>query len=212
MYARAVDDAAARLCALRREKWERLILAAVALVCAILAAAVLPELAVPLLVGGLAIGVLGLQALFRHWDLVERLSGERAAYVIPEVLASAAREARIERRHSFAAVIRSHLPKPGLVSGARVAAAADELEALARELDDRGLALDPAAAVACMRLLTNVVESPLFNSELPSEELRSRVRQIRSGFTAHEATLDRPAPQELADTVGARFTRAAGGQ
>ncbi len=63
-------------------------------------------------------------------------------------------------------------------------AAADELEALARDLDDRRLVLEPAAAVACMRLLTSIDASPLFDSALPPEDLRSRVYQIRSGFEA----------------------------
>ncbi len=184
MYARAVDDAAARLRALRREKREDFGLAALAVVLAVVAAAFLPELALPLLVGGLAIGVLGLRALFRRWDLVERLSGERDAYVIPEVLAYASHEADIERRQTFAAMIRSHQAQPGLVSRAGVMAAADELDALARDLDDRRLALDPASAVACMRLLTGIDGSPLFNSALPPEDLRSRVYQIRSGFKA----------------------------
>ena len=184
MYARAVDDAALRLRALRREKREDFGLAALAVVLALVAAAFFPELALPLLVGGLATGVLGLRALFRRWDLVERLSGERDAYVIPEVLAYASHEADIERRQTFAAMIRSHQAQPGLVSRAGVMAAADELDALARDLDDRRLALDPASAVACMRLLTGIDGSPLFNSALPPEDLRSRVYQIRSGFKA----------------------------
>ncbi len=184
MYARVVDDAAAHLRALRRERREDFGLAALATVLAIAAAAYRPELALPLLAGGLAIGVLGVRAVFRHWDLVERLSGERDAYVIPEVLACASHEADVERRQTFAAMIRSHLLQPGLVGTPRVMAAADELEALARDLDDRGLVLDPAAAVACMRLLTGIDASPLFNSALPPEDLRSRVYQIRSGFKA----------------------------
>ena len=65
----------------------------------------------------------------------------------------------------------------------QVVTAAEELQALARELDDSGLALDPAA-VACKRLLANICESPRCNSALPFDELRSRVRQIRSGLTA----------------------------
>jgi hypothetical protein len=183
MYARAVDDAAARLNVLRHEMWGRLSVAALALAFAVVAAALLPELAVPLLFGGLAMGVLALQALFRHWDLVDRLSGDRDAYVIPEVLAYASREAEIERRQSFAALIRRHLPQHGFAGEEQVVAAADELEALASDLDDRELVLDPAAAVACMRLLTDFAESPPFNT-LPSEVLRWRVRQIRSGFAA----------------------------
>ncbi len=61
-------------------------------------------------------------------------------------------------------------------------AAADELEALARDLDDRRLTLDPAAAIACLRLVTGIHRSPLFNPALPADDLRSRVHQIRSGF------------------------------
>jgi hypothetical protein len=163
-------------------KWGDLGLAALAFGLAVAATQVRPALALPLLVGGLAVGALGMRALWRRWDLVERLAGEGDAYVIPEILAYASREATMERRHSFAALIRSRLPHPGLVSEARVVAVADELEALASELDDSALALDPAAAVACMRLLSDVAESPLLNPALPHEELRSRVRQIRSGF------------------------------
>jgi len=64
----------------------------------------------------------------------------------------------------------------------RIVAAADELEALVTELDDDDLAIDPACAVACVRLLSDLAGSPLLNPERPPEELRSRVRQIRSGF------------------------------
>jgi hypothetical protein len=182
MYARAVDDAAARIRALRQEELGDLGLAALALALACAATQVRPALAVPLFLGGLAVAALGIRALWRRWDLVERLAGERDAHVIPEVKTYASREATIERRHNFAALIRSYLPQPGLPVVQRIAAAADELEALAAELDDAALELDPALAVACMRLLSDVAESPLLNSALPPEELRSRVRQIRSGF------------------------------
>jgi hypothetical protein len=191
MYARAVDDAEIRLRSLRREKREDFGLAACALGLAVVAAEVRPALALPLFIGGASVGALGLRALWRRWDLVERLSTERDAYVIPEVLAYASREAEIDRRQSFAALIRSRLPQPGLVSDARVVAAAEELEALARELEDGRLAFDPAAAVACMRLLTDLGESPLLNPMLPQEDLRSRIRQIRAGFgpPAEQATV-----------------------
>ena len=61
-------------------------------------------------------------------------------------------------------------------------AVAGELDALAFELEDGDLELDPAAAVACMRLLSDVPRSPLLNRELPTEDLRSRVLRIRCGF------------------------------
>jgi hypothetical protein len=182
MYARAVDDAAARLRALRQEELGDLGLAVLALALACAATQVRPALAVPLFLGGLAVAALGIRALWCRWDLVERLAGERDAHVIPEVMSYASREATMERRHNFAAQIRNQLPPPGLPVLVRIAAVADELEALACELDDAALELDPASAVACMRLLSDPAESPLLNPVLPPEELRSRVCQIRSGF------------------------------
>jgi hypothetical protein len=183
MYARAVEDAAARLRELHREEWEDLTLAVLALALAVAATQVRPALALPLLFGGLVIGVFGMRALLRRWDLVERLAGERDAYVIADVLAFAEREATMERRRTFAALIRSRLSHTRPPFEARVLAARRELEALAAELDDDQFTLEPACAVACLRLLSDVETSPLLNPDLPSEELRSRARKIRSGFT-----------------------------
>ncbi len=194
MYARAVDDGAAKLRALRHEEWEDLGLGAVAVVLAVVATQVWPELALPLFVGGIAVGVKGVRAAWRRWDLVDRLAGHVDAYVIPEVLAYALRHASMERRRTFASFIRSRL----LTSDARIAAVARDLEALATELEDDSLALDPAAAVATMRLLSEP-ESPLLDRAAPTDELRSRVLQIRSGFK----------PQPLASGTDRR--QAAGG-
>src|SRR5262245_11607700 len=183
MYARAVEDASTRLRELQREEWQEFGLAAFAIGLAVAAAVFHPALAVPLFVGGLAVAALGVRALWSRWDLVDRLAGERDAYVIGEVLAHATRETTAERRQAFAALIRVRLdqPEPGVAM--RVRAAAAELEALAGELDDSELALDPARAIACMRLLTDPVASPLLNETLPPDALPSRIRQIRSGFS-----------------------------
>ena len=128
MDARTIDDAGERLRELRQEEWEDLGLAALALGLAVLAARAWPSLALPLFLGGIGVGALGLRALYRRWDLVERLSGERDAYVIPDVLAHAAREATLERRQLSASVIRSTLAAPGPGLEARIADAAEELE------------------------------------------------------------------------------------
>ena len=177
MYARAVDDGAAKLRALRHEEWEDLGLGAVAVGLAVFATQVWPELALPLFVGGIAVGVKGVRAAWRRWDLVDRLAGHVDAYVIPEVLAYASRHASLERRRTFASYVRSRL----LTSDKRIAAVAQDLEALATELEDDSLALDPAAAVATMRLLSEP-ESALLDRAAPTDELRSKVLQIRSGF------------------------------
>jgi hypothetical protein len=179
MYARAVDDAASRLRELRDEERGDLALAALALGLAVAASQVRPELAIPLFLGGLAVGVFGVRALWRRWDLLDRLSGERDAYVIAEVRAFALREATMERRRSCAASIRGRLEEP---LETRITLVADDLEALAAELEDDDLELDPTCAVACVRLVSDIAGSPLLNPALPADEIRSRVRWIRSGF------------------------------
>jgi hypothetical protein len=91
---------------------------------------------------------LGVRALWRHWDLLDRLAGEHDAYVIPQVLAHATRAATPARRHGLASMIRSSLRKAELAREARVVAVAEELEALASELDEKKIesAVDQAIA------------------------------------------------------------------
>jgi hypothetical protein len=180
MYARAVDDAADRLRELRREEWGDFGLAAIALGLAVVGSQARPALAMPLFLAGLTVAGLGVRALWREWDLLDRLAGERHAYVIPQVLAYAAREATTERRRTFAALIRARLQHPAGAVDLRGVSVREELEALATELEDAALSLDPACAVACMRLLTDV-ESPFFAPD-GIADLRARVRQVRAGF------------------------------
>ena len=182
MYARAVDDATERLRGLRQEVCGDLGLAAVALTLAVAVTQINPDLALPLFLGGIGVGVLGVRAVVLRWELVERLAGERDALVIPEVLAYASREATMERRRTFATMLRRELRPSERSTDPRLTVVADELEALACELEDDTLALEPVAAVACMRLLSDVAGSPLFNPSVPVAELRSRIHQIRSGF------------------------------
>jgi hypothetical protein len=188
VYARAVDQADARLRELRQEERGELGLAASALTAGVVATEVLPVLAAPLFIGGLVVGMLGVRALWRRWDLLERLSGERDAHVISEVRAFASRETTMERRLSFAARVRGCLRAVSHANDARLLAVADELDALASELEDGDLALEPASAVDCMRLLSDIGQSPLLNRAVPPEDLRSRIRQIRSGFTPRSSS------------------------
>jgi hypothetical protein len=127
MYARAVDDAAARLRKLRHDEWGNLGLALMSLGSAIAATQLRPALAGPLFIGGLVVGAAGLAALWNHWDLVDRLAIDRNAYVISEVRAYASREATIPRRRMYAARLRSRLQRPGFRLEARVTATAEEL-------------------------------------------------------------------------------------
>jgi hypothetical protein len=181
MYARAVDESASRLRELRQEERGDFGLAALAIAVSLAATQIRPELALPLFLGGFTVGALGVRAAWQRWEIVDRLAGERDAYVISEIRTRAACEATMERRRTLAAHVRTWLREPLLN---RVRDAAVELEALAVELDDDTLSLDPACAVACARLLSDPEQSPLLNVGLPPEELRSRISQIRSGFVS----------------------------
>ena len=191
MYARAIEHATLRLGELRHEEHYRLGLAAVALALAVVASQLQPSLALPLLVGGVVLGILGLRALLLRWELIDGLISDRDAYVIADVVARASDEARMERRRAFAVSIRQVLAAP---QPERLQACEQALQALAAELDDDNLILDPSCAVACMHLVGDHVESPLYNAGLPAEALRWRVAQIRSGFA--------PRPRCAADEAG----------
>jgi hypothetical protein len=179
MDARTVDDAALRLRELRHEEWSDLSLAAAAAGLSLLATQLWPELALPLFLGAFFVAVRGVSAAVRRTELVDGLARERDAYVIGEVRQRAVRDTAPDRRRLFASEIRAALrhPPPG-----GFGRAAPELEALASELDDATLKLDPACAVACERLVRAPYGSPLFNAGVGLDLLYSRVRQIRSGF------------------------------
>jgi hypothetical protein len=181
MYARAVEEAALRLRELRREEWGDLGLALGVMALAIGAAHAHHPLALPLFFGSLTVAGLGVRALWRRWDLVEMLSGERDAYAIAEVLEYAAREATLARRRGYAALIRCSV-RDRSPYDARIVRVSDELERLARELEDATLTLDPVCAVACRRLLSEPDDSPLFDPAVSPEDLLASIRRIRLGL------------------------------
>jgi hypothetical protein len=55
---------------------------------------------------------------------------------------------------------------------------------LAHELAAPAARVEPATAVACRRLVTRPVESPLYNPNLPEEDLRALLLRIRAGITS----------------------------
>lgn len=179
MVARAVQDAEHRLHDLRLETWEDGAVAVAAFALAIAASSVRPSLALPLFVGGLFLAGRTVVALFRRSDLLDRLVGESDAYAIAEVRALAEQQANMASRRWLSKAIRLRLQ---VAENPRVVANADELAALAEELIDPVLELDPACAVACSRLLTDHFSSPLINRALPADDVRSRLAQISAGF------------------------------
>jgi len=199
MVARAVEQADRRLRDLRKEEREDGALAAAAFGLAIAASVVRPEFALPMFVGGLFVAGRGVLAGWRRWDLLDRLVVERDAYAIPEVRARGEQEAGMPNRRWLSLAIRSRLE---LSANPRIADNAGELSALAEELLDPQFVLDPACAAACSRLLTDELSSPLINSGLPAEDVRSRLIQIRSGFRPAELApgvtpSERPGQREI---------------
>ena len=95
--------------------------------------------------------------------------------MIPEVLAYASRETTMERRHRSAALIRSRLKGPAVAFDPEVLEVMEELDALAWELEDDNLALDPVCAVACTRLVSDLSESRLRDPAPWREDICSRV-------------------------------------
>lgn len=152
---------------------------AAAFALAIAATTVRPDFALPLFLGGVFVACRAAVAAWRRSDLLDRLVREHDAYGIPEVRARAGREASMSNRRSLSHAIQCRLALP---ENPRVAMVADELGELAKDLLDPEPELDPACAAACSELLTDEVTSPLINSALPAEDVRSRVLQIRAGF------------------------------
>ena len=98
MVARAVDDAAARLRELRCEQLADFGLALFVLALALAATGLRPEFALPLFLGGVFALVAGMRAVWRRWDLVDRLASDCDGRTIPEVGAYAERQAGLPRR------------------------------------------------------------------------------------------------------------------
>jgi hypothetical protein len=188
MIARAVDDAADRLRDLRHEEWEEGAVAAAALVLALVATSVRPSLAIPLFLGGVFIAGRWVVASFRRAELLDLLVGDPDAYVIPEVRARAQQEASMDARSSMSRAITWRLQ---VTESPRIRTTADDLAALATDLLDPELELDPACGVACARLVSDPLTSPLLNDELPADEIRSRVLQVRAGFHPRELSRSR---------------------
>ncbi len=190
MYAREVQRAAALLAAQRRRAFEAVGLAGGVGVLAVLASLFLPALLPALVAGAAAEALIALVAFSRRRGRIARLALDPVAYEIPEVERFGSRLTRPSERKKLARSIRSFLDEPHSVGAVylpdRVAAYADELDALSRDLLSPA-DVEPASMVACLRLLTEGAESPLYNPKLPAPELGAALRRIRSGIRRTES-------------------------
>ena len=151
-----------------------------------LGAALLGSRAVALALGaGAAVQALVcLAAVCGRRSLISKLALEPAAYALDEVERYGQRV--LGQRHRLAAWLAALVNEatypgtPYLVH--RVRRHAADFESLARELGSPRARVRPTSAVACRRLLTHAVESPLYNPRIPSDDLVSALNRIRSGI------------------------------
>jgi hypothetical protein len=186
MHARAVDQAAVLIRRKRRRALEAGVLAGVCVVSGAAAALVSVPLAAALGIGALVEVAMALAALNARRELIGQLALDPAAYGVPEVERYGTRAARPPERARLAAwlaevLAESHLPH-SLYLPDRVALVAQELEAIARRLVSPACTVTPTSAVACRRLLTHAVESPLYNPRVPLDDLHLTIRRIRAGM------------------------------
>jgi hypothetical protein len=175
-------DARRELHDLRVEERSDFLLAGVAMALSLAATRVAPALAIPLFLGGFVVLVLAVRAVWRRWELLERLLLDPGAYEIAEIQARAEQFANLRERRRLAWSIRALLVEPGPHRGPTVQLVADQLAELADELDDEELTLDPISAVRCRQLVNDVETSALLNPALPSDGLHVAIARIRNGF------------------------------
>ncbi len=188
MHEREIERAAQELRQGRRRAIERSVLALVAGGCALAALGFSSRLALALGAGAAVEALLAAAASLGRRDTIGRLALQPAAYVLPEVRDYGRRSAEPSERERLAAwlgelVAESRLPG-SIYLGDRVTAFARDLATLARELGSPAARVEPVSAVACRRLLTDAVGSPLYNPRLSAEDLRLTLDRIRSGIHA----------------------------
>lgn len=183
MYARQVEEQSTELHELKHDELE---LTGLTVLCFGLALAAhgRPTLALPLLAAGLAGAALAVRAFWRRWDLVDRLLMEREAYEIDEVRTRAEQIALLETRRALAISIRWRLEHATAFTDpdGRLLRIAPEIAALADDLADETLELDPLRAVECERLLTDGLTSPLVDPTASVADLYAWICRIRAGF------------------------------
>lgn len=191
MNAREVESAAADV---EKSLQRTLRLLAAAAVVGLIAAAIAPfsaSFAIALTVGALLELAIGAVLWVVRRERIERLALEPSAYTIPAVARFGTRVAALRERRRLAAWINSVVHERGqpleLHLVVRVSHYASQLETLASELAAPSARVEPPMAVACRRLLTRPVESPLYNPNLPEEDLRALLLRIQAGISSGQS-------------------------
>jgi hypothetical protein len=154
-----------------------------------------PAFAASLAAGALVLALCAVTVRARRNELIRRWAVHRDAYELPSVAAYGAKISSAENVARLAAWLREVLETCGdpltWVPSARIRACRDEIAALADELVSPDHSLSPDGAAECQRLLTRMVESPLYNEQLPEEDLRAAIFRIRDRVSFRVASSNR---------------------
>jgi hypothetical protein len=172
-------------------------------------------LGISLAVGGAA--ALGLSALCRadRRLLLLALVAQGDAGSLPEVAALARAVCEMRERARLAGGLRAaaHAGRTGAVSTmmvnpARASAAGPRLLALARALEDPGVAVSAPAAALARRLLSEAAWSPLYNPRLPEADLGRVLSVVERGIASPVPQTATAVPEPACSASSARSTSA----
>lgn len=192
MNIRAAEHAAERVERARQFFFHAVALAALTVAAATAAAIWLRTATFPLAALAAIESVVVMGAYYGQRDLLQRLALEPEASLVPAVQRYHQGLVRQPARDRLAASITSlisdaRLPYAICLSD-RVALVEDQLRLLARELATPEITVQPRSVVACRRLLSHGVESPLFNPGVPIEQLHATLLRIRFGIGKRPAS------------------------
>lgn len=163
--------------------------------CAVVASATVAfsvAIAVALAAGAVTGALLATFGRLSRQGRIAKLAVDPLAHELPEVSRYANRLASDFERERLAAWILEILREAASIPGnryltARVIRYADELAALGDDLSDPGAVIRPTSAAAAHLLLTQAVDSPLYNPAVPADQLPAIIASIRLGITRSTA-------------------------
>ncbi len=192
MNAREVEASARDLTRRRRRIRESLGFASACAVVAVGAAPFALGVAAAFAAGAVTGVLLAMFSALGRQDRIAQLALDPLAHELPEVSRYADRLTRQLERERLAQWIvemvseAAHIPDSWYLRG-RVISYANELAELGEALADPLTQIQPSSAAALHLLLTQAVDSPLYNPAVPADRLQAIIANIRLGITRSSA-------------------------
>ena len=137
--------------------------------------------------GACVAGVLYLRAAGSRQELIALLVGQRSAYVIPEIARAGERFATPRSRQALSTALlrlvraaEGHdLAESVWLQPTRITSHAEELRLVASLVGQEGVPVHPSTLALLHQLLYYPARSPLFNAEVPEQELTILLRRVQ---------------------------------